>query len=76
MAQQKRTNGIDVVRISFKHKWLRREFDKCAQELICRFGKDILFVGIRQYCFEKLDERDRLKQKEEADLSFAKYNES
>jgi len=73
---QTRNKGLDVVKISFRHKWLRKEFDKRFAELIYLFGKDIVYMGIRQYCFQKLDERDRLQREAEANKSFAEYNES
>ena len=71
-----RTKGLDVVKISFRHKWLRKEFDKKAGELSYLFGKDIVFMGIRQYCFEKLDERDKLHREAEAEKAFQEYNEA
>lgn len=75
MAQKRNNNGIDVVKISFKHKWLRKEFERRANELTYLFGRDLVFMGIRQFCFQKLDERDRLKREQEAAEAFASYNE-
>lgn len=65
---------MDVVKISFKHKWLRKEFDKRASELIYLFGRDIVFMAIRQYCHIKLDERDQQKQEAETQAAYENHD--
>lgn len=66
---------MDLVKISFKHKWLRKQFETKAGELTYLYGRDIVLMGIRQYCFQRLDERDRLKQEEDATFAFENTNE-
>lgn len=61
---------MDVVKITFKHKWLRKEFDKRAGELIGFFGRDIVFMAIRHYCHIRLEEQDRLKAEHDASIAF------
>ena len=66
---------MDIVKITFKHKWLRKEFDRKAGELIGFFGRDIVFMAIRHYCHIKLEERDRQKAEHDAAIAFQDHEE-
>ena len=73
---QKRNNGLDTVKISFKYPWLQKQFEKHANELSYLYGKDIMFMGIRKYCFERLDQQDNPTDSAENDASIAFQNQN
>lgn len=54
------------IELRFRHKWMRKTFQKKAGELSYVYGKDIVINSIKEFCFYKIL-HDELQKELEAE---------
>jgi hypothetical protein len=54
------------IELIFRHKWMRKLFQKKAGELSYVYGKDVVVNAIKQFCFYKLLHEELQKELNEA----------
>jgi hypothetical protein len=51
------------IELRFRHKWMRKEFNKEAGKLSYVYGRDVLVNAIREFCWKKIIHDDIVKER-------------